>query len=94
MGALPSERTGGSLLRTLGVTDTVVNSGTAYVEMASRIVRDVNWRRELSARMRMALATSPLTDIPGFVRDYEEMLPTLQESGVLRRQPENHVDNG
>ncbi|MBL8523732.1 MAG: tetratricopeptide repeat protein [Betaproteobacteria bacterium] len=79
-GGMPVERTGLSLLATLGVKDTVVGSGAEYAEIAEKLAKDIAWREDLVARMKTAVASSPLTDYAGYMRDYEAALQQLLEN--------------
>lgn len=78
-GGMPAERAGLSLLSTLGVRDTVAGSGAEYAEIVARLTKDIAWRAGLVDRMKVAMVNSPLTDIAGYMRDYEAALQQMLE---------------
>ena len=73
-GQLPGERAGASILDSLGVMDTVVASGSEYVECAVRLATDPARRSQLGTRMKSLLPQSRLADLDGYMRAFEAAL--------------------
>lgn len=62
IGATHAHRVGYSILRHLGVVDTVANSLEEYVDLACRLGEDDAWREEVRAKIMAAKRISPLTN--------------------------------
>jgi len=65
------ERTAYSILANLGVTDTVAQSGSEYVDMAVRLATDAAFMADVRAAIRRGIASSTLTDMPRHTRALE-----------------------
>ncbi|MEP7275191.1 MAG: tetratricopeptide repeat protein [Betaproteobacteria bacterium] len=76
VGARHAERTTYSILANCGVTQTVADSGTRYVDIAVRLATDAAFMREVRAAIRAGLADSALTDMPAHARHLEEAYRT------------------
>lgn len=60
-----------SILCSLEMPELLATTPTEYVETNVRLARDHLWRREIRATLRARLESSPLMDVPGFVKDLE-----------------------
>ncbi len=76
VGSRHGERTGFSILTSLGVTDTVATSGPEYVEIAVRLATEPNFAAEVRTAIRARIAQSALTDMPRHTRALEEAYET------------------
>jgi len=65
------ERTTTSILTNLGVTRTIADSGSAYVDIAVRLATDATFAAEVRAAIRAGIASSPLTDMGAHTRSLE-----------------------
>ena len=63
------ERTTASILTNLGVTQTIADSGSAYVDIAVRLATDATFAAEVRAAIRTGIASSPLTDMRAHTRN-------------------------
>jgi predicted O-linked N-acetylglucosamine transferase (SPINDLY family) len=80
VGKRHAERTSYSILRNLGVTDTIANTAIEYVEIASRLASDGEFMRNVRSRISDGLRASPLTDMRAHTRNLERAyLSALQE---------------
>ena len=71
LGSRHGERTSYSILRNLGVTGTIAESGREYVDIAARLAEDAAFMREVRTAIRAGLARSALTDMPAHTRSLE-----------------------
>jgi len=71
-GETPVARGGLSQLSNLGLTELVAHSEDAYVEMATRLARDLSRLAELRATLRPRMEASVLVDATRFTRQIEE----------------------
>jgi predicted O-linked N-acetylglucosamine transferase (SPINDLY family) len=67
-----SERCAYSILANLGVTQTVAQTGSEYVEIAVRLATDAAFAAEVRRAIRSGLKRSPLTDMDAHVRHLEQ----------------------
>jgi predicted O-linked N-acetylglucosamine transferase (SPINDLY family) len=65
------ERTSASILTNLGATQTIADSGSAYVDIAVRLATDPTFAGEVKAAIRTGIASSPLTDMRAHTRSLE-----------------------
>ena len=65
------ERTSYSILTNLGVTQTIVASGSEYVDMAVRLATDPAFMADVRAAIATGIRFSPLTDMPAHTRALE-----------------------
>jgi predicted O-linked N-acetylglucosamine transferase (SPINDLY family) len=65
-----------SMLRTVGVEETIAHDVADYVERAVALAQDLAWLRTLRAELRPRMAASPLCDQPRFVGRF---LPLMQD---------------
>jgi protein O-GlcNAc transferase len=72
-GKHPVSRTGASILNTIGLGNCVAESREQYVELASRLARDVRQLCDLRARLRNRMIESRLMNGPHFARDIEAL---------------------
>lgn len=72
VGKRHGERTSYSILRNLGVTTTIAETGRDFVDIAVRLAEDPAFAREVQAAIAQGLAHSPLTDMPAHTRHLEE----------------------
>lgn len=70
-GTLGPQRSGVSLLTTIGLPHLAATSDDGYVAAAVRLAEDVQALAALRARLRDDMRRSPLMDAPQFVRDLE-----------------------
>ena len=87
IGKRHAERTSYSILRNLGVTETIAGTAREYVEIAVRLATDSAFMRDVRARIRAGLDHSPLTDMRAHTRHLENAyLSALEERApeVLR----------
>ena len=70
-GRTHGERTGYSILTSLGVTSTIAMSGREYVAIAARLADDRDFRAGVRQDILARLADSPLTDMQGYARRLE-----------------------
>ena len=66
-----SSRGAATLLRTLGIEETIAPDYDAYERIAVALASDAERRAALRARLAAARAASPLFDTAGWVRDVE-----------------------
>ncbi len=71
VGRKHGERSGYSMLASLGVMQTVATSGSQYVEIAVRLATDAPFMAEVRASIRTGLEHSPLTDVVAHTRNLE-----------------------
>jgi len=71
VGRRHGERASFSILASLGVTQTVAQTGREYVDLAVRLAADPTFMRDVRAAIRSGLAGSALTDMPGHTRNLE-----------------------
>jgi predicted O-linked N-acetylglucosamine transferase (SPINDLY family) len=69
-GATHPSRMGRSILRAAGLTELLVDSTDAYLELARQLARDPSRLASLRATLRPRLRESPLLDGSGFARDF------------------------
>jgi predicted O-linked N-acetylglucosamine transferase (SPINDLY family) len=69
-GATHPSRMGRSILRAAGLTELLVDSTDAYLELARQLARDPSRLASLRATLRQRLRESPLLDGSGFARDF------------------------
>lgn len=77
-------RVAGSLLRTLGLKDLLVDSRSAYVERAVQLASEAGRLRTLRAELGRRRLIAPLFDMPRFARDFATALrhmSTLHRAG-------------
>jgi len=84
VGRRHGERSGFSILASLGVTDTVAQSGTEYVDTAVRLATDARFMADVRAAVRRGVADSALTDMPRHTRALE----AAYEAALAQRCPE------
>ena len=72
VGKRHGERTSYSILRNLGVTATIAETGRDFVDIAVRLAEDPAFAREVRAAIAAGVAHSPLTDMPAHTRHLEE----------------------
>jgi predicted O-linked N-acetylglucosamine transferase (SPINDLY family) len=68
------ERTSTSILRYLGVTDSLAQSESQYVEIACKLALDAGFRKAVAEKLRAALPQSSLVDGLGYTRALEDAL--------------------
>jgi predicted O-linked N-acetylglucosamine transferase (SPINDLY family) len=71
VGRRHGERSTYSILRNLGVTQTIAETGRDYVELAVRAATDPTFRADVHAAIARGLASSPLVDMPRHTRNLE-----------------------
>ena len=71
VGKRHGERTSFSILRNLGVTATIANTGREYAEIAARLADEPAFRADVSAAIAAGLGKSPLVDMVGHTRNLE-----------------------
>jgi predicted O-linked N-acetylglucosamine transferase (SPINDLY family) len=71
VGRRHGERSAYSILRNLGVTDTVANSGREYVEIAVRLAQDRTFMQSVRGAIAQGMRSSPLVDMPAHTRNLE-----------------------
>jgi len=71
VGRKHGERCGYSMLANLGVTQTVAESGSQYVEIAVRLATDPGFMDEVRTAIRAGLERSPLIDMVAHTRHLE-----------------------
>ena len=71
VGKRHGERTTYSILRNLGVPQTIAETGRDYVELAVRLATDARFRADVQAAIAQGLASSPLVDMPRHTRNLE-----------------------
>ena len=78
------ERSGLSILSNLGVTETVAQSGTEYVDIAVRLATDAGFMAAVRAAIRRGIATSTLTDMPR----HTQSLEAAYEAALAQKCPD------
>ena len=77
------ERSSFSILKNLGVAETIAQSGQEYVEIVARLATDGAFRSAVREKILAGLAQSPLVDMDGHTRNLEAAyLQALGEKGV------------
>jgi len=71
VGKRHGERTSYSILRNLGVTATIAETGRDFVDIAARLAEDPAFARDVRAAIAAGLAQSPLVDMPAHTRHLE-----------------------
>ena len=71
VGKRHGERTSFSILRNLGVTATIAETGRDYVEIAGRLADDPAFRADVRTAIAAGLAQSPLVDMAAHTRNLE-----------------------
>ena len=66
-----AERTSYSLLRNLGVTSTIAYSEDEYVQIATRLARDLDFRNSVKAELEHGLTHAPMMNIDFYIRNLE-----------------------
>ncbi|MEO8538042.1 MAG: hypothetical protein ABI533_10970, partial [Betaproteobacteria bacterium] len=84
VGRRHAERTSYSILKNLGVTDTIAQTGVEYVEIAARLATDAAFAAAVRSRIADGLAQSPLTDMTAHVRHLESAFV----DALARRAPQ------
>jgi len=72
VGKRHGERASFSILASLGVTQTLAQSGREYVEIAVRLAEDPAFMRDVRASIRSGLDRSALTDMVAHTRALEQ----------------------
>jgi len=78
-------RVAASLLRTMGLPELIVDSLSAYEELAVRAGLDEDWRKALRAKVEAAKASSPLFDTPRFTQHLERAYQAMWSAFVQGR---------
>lgn len=86
VGKRHGERTTYSILRNLGITSTIAETGRDFVDIAVRLAEDATFAGEVRSSIAAGLAHSALTDMPAHARHLEaayraalaDRFPTLQ----------------
>ena len=81
LGRTFASRMAGGLLTSLGVPELLATDLSADEEKAVALGKDPARQRELRRRVEEARQTSPLFDMPGFVRDFGDAI-----AGVAMRR--------
>lgn len=77
------ERSSFSILKNLGVAETIAQSGQEYVEIVARLATDEAFRSAVRGKILAGLAQSPLVDMDSHTRNLEAAyLQALGEKGV------------
>lgn len=77
------ERSSFSILKNLGVTETIAQSGQEYVEIVARLATDRPFHSEVRDKIQTGLAHSKLVDMDGHTRNLEATyMQALREKGV------------
>jgi len=77
------ERSSFSILKNLGVAETIAQSGQEYVEIVSRLATDRLFYAAVKEKIVTGLAQSPLVDMDGHTRNLEAVyIQALSEKGV------------
>jgi len=71
VGKRHGERTTYSILRNLGVTATIAETGRDFVDIAVRLAEDAAFARDVRAAIAAGLANSPLTDMRAHTQHLE-----------------------
>ena len=71
VGKRHGERTSFSILRNLGVTATIAETGRDYVEIAGRLADEPAFHAEVRAAIDAGLVQSPLVDMAAHTRNLE-----------------------
>lgn len=90
-GATAQSRLSESLLRAVGVTDTIVADKRAYVEAAIRWAEDPKKLAKLRTKLQKALPRSNLYDADRMVRQFAKIYQTVSERHAKGLAPE-HFD--
>ncbi len=72
VGRRHGERTTYSILRNLGVEQTIAHSGREFVAIAARLAEDAAFRAGVSEAIARGLRSSPLVDMPAHTRHLED----------------------
>ncbi|MHB9101288.1 MAG: O-linked N-acetylglucosamine transferase family protein, partial [Sulfuricella sp.] len=77
------ERSSFSILKNLGVTETIAQSGQEYVEIAARLATDRLFLSAVKGKILAGLTQSPLVDMDGHTRNLEAAyIQALREKEV------------
>ena len=90
VGQRHGERTVYSILKNLGETRTIAESGNDYVDIAVRLATDTEFMRDVRAGIRKGLAHSPLTDMKQHCRYLEEAYITA----LAQKAPQALAESG
>ena len=71
VGRRHGERSAYSILRNLGVTQTIAQGGPEYVDIAVRLAEDAAFAAQVRDTIRAGLHASPLVDMPAHTRNLE-----------------------
>lgn len=78
------ERSSFSILRNLGVTETIAQSGQEYVEIVARLATDRLFYSEIKKKILIGLAQSPLVDMDSHTLNLEAVyMQALKEKGKV-----------
>jgi predicted O-linked N-acetylglucosamine transferase (SPINDLY family) len=72
LGRRHGERSAYSILRNLGVTDTIAHSGRDYVDIAVRLAEERSFMQTVRDAIQQGLRSSPLVDMPAHTRNLED----------------------
>jgi predicted O-linked N-acetylglucosamine transferase (SPINDLY family) len=89
VGGRHAERTSYSILKNLGVTETIAQTGGEYVDIAIRLATDPAFMRSVRKSIGDALPASALTDMPAHTRNLER----AYLSALAQRAPDS-LDDG
>lgn len=77
------ERSSFSILRNLGVTDTIAQSGQEYIEIVARLATDQSFNSAVRKKILAGLVQSSLVDMNAHTRNLEAAyMQALEEKGV------------
>lgn len=86
-----ASRVAASLLGAAGLRELVAEDADAYERIAIELAREGERLAKLKARIPDTIATSPLYDTPGFVRDFERGLSEAWRRYCAGQQPDHIV---
>ncbi len=90
VGQRHGERSTYSILKNLGETRTIAESGNDYVDIAVRLATDTEFMRDVRAGIQKGLTHSPLVDMKQHCRHLEEAYLTA----LAQKAPQVLADNG
>ena len=86
-----SERTSYSILANLGVTDTIANDESQYVDIACRLAEDPALLRTVQEKIKLGLSSSALVDMDGYVANLEQAYIRAIEQKAVARDPDGKL---
>lgn len=75
-------RAGASILTNAGLSELIADSETAYIDLAAKVVADVDRLAGMRSTLRDRVRQSVLSDAPRFARNFESALRQMLESAT------------